>query len=75
MKIGFVFQGNQRVSENVVRGLSLVPHDPEGSHYKTWGRMLCGVPMNERKTNLNSQLIQEANRDVGKEIEKTKKSL
>jgi hypothetical protein len=33
------------------------------------------VPGNERKTNLNSQLIQEANREVEKEIEETKKSL
>jgi hypothetical protein len=75
MKIGFVFQGNQRVFKNVVRGFSLVLHDPEGSHYKIWGRILCGVPRNERKTNLNSQLIQEANREVEKEIEETKRSL
>jgi hypothetical protein len=75
MRIGGVLQGNQRVFRNVVRGFSLVPHDPEGSHCKTWGRILCGVPINERKANLNSQLIQEANREVEKEIEETKKSL
>jgi hypothetical protein len=75
MKIGFVFQGNQRVSKNVVRGFSLVPHDPEGSHYKIWGANTFRVAMNERKTNLDSQLIQEANGEVEKEIEETKKSL
>jgi hypothetical protein len=44
MKIGFVFQGNQRVSKNVVRGFSLVLYDPEGSHYKIWGEYFAGRP-------------------------------
>jgi hypothetical protein len=26
----------RRVFKNVVRGFSLVLHDPEGSHYKIW---------------------------------------
>jgi len=50
MKIGFVFHGNQRVFENVVRGFSFVLHDPEGSHYKIWGEYFVGCPeINEKQ--------------------------
>jgi hypothetical protein len=30
----------RRVFGNVVRGFSLVLHDPEGSHYKVWERRI-----------------------------------
>jgi hypothetical protein len=44
MRIGGVLQGNQRVFRNVVRGFSLVLHDPEGSHYRIWGEYFAGCP-------------------------------
>jgi len=42
------------VFENVVRGFSLVLHDPKGSHYKIWRRRILGMV----KTNLNPNLEQ-----------------
>jgi hypothetical protein len=31
------------VQKNVVRGFSLVLHDPEGSHYKIWRWRICAI--------------------------------
>jgi hypothetical protein len=44
-----------RVFKNVVRGFSLVLHDPKGSHYKIWRSRSSGIA----ETNLNPKLAQD----------------